>query len=42
MIERQTGTESFKEFSKGVAQRRGKKVGSLKYLFLLQLKTLED
>ena len=30
MIERQTGTESFKEFSKGVAQRRGKKVGKFK------------
>ena len=31
MIERQTGTESFKEFSKGVAQRRGKKVGKFKF-----------
>ena len=30
MIEHQTGTESFKEFSKGVAQRRGKKVGKFK------------
>ena len=30
MIERQTGTESFKVFSKGVAQRRGKKVGKFK------------
>ena len=31
MIERQTGTESFKVFSKGVAQRRGKKVGKFKF-----------
>ena len=30
MIQRQKGVESFKEFSKSVAQRRGKKVGKFK------------